>query len=49
MPAGLDLVVLPRTGVAPATPDLARSLATLAARLASELKVASDSAEPQRT
>jgi ribonuclease P protein component len=38
LPAGLDFVVLPRKGVAPATPRLRQSLLMLAGRLARQLQ-----------
>ena len=37
MPAGLDLVILPRAGAEPTTPRVERSLGELSARLARQL------------
>lgn len=46
LPTGIDLVVLPRAGAEPSTPELAKSLATLVARLVAELQIPSDPAQP---
>lgn len=46
LPAGIDLVVLPRADAEPSTPELARSFTTLVARLVADLQIPSDSAKP---
>lgn len=46
LPAGMDLVVLPRASVKPATPDLIHSLTTLVARMVGEFNLPSHPTEP---